>query len=67
MKMSELTKILTSNFEEYKEKNVVIAKNFLKGNNNGSLIFTPVDFKVFYDNRNDVVILVSEKDSYFFD
>lgn len=66
MKMSELTKILTSNFEEYKEKNVVIAKNFLKGNN-GKFTFTPVDFKVFYDNRNDTVILVSEKDSYFFD
>lgn len=66
MKMSELTKILTSNLEEYKEKNVVIAKNFLKSNN-GSFIFTPVDFKVFYDSRNDTVILVSEKDSCFFD
>ncbi len=66
MKMSELTKILTSNLEEYKEKNVVIAKNFLKGNN-GSFAFIPVDFKVFYDNKNDKVILVSEEDSDFFD
>ena len=66
MKMSELTKILTSNLEEYKEKNVVIAKNFLKGNG-GNFTFIPVDFKVFYDKRNDTVVLVSEKDSYFFD
>jgi hypothetical protein len=66
MKMSELTRILTSNLEEYKEKNVVIAKNFLKGNN-GSFTFIPVDFKVFYDGINDTVVLVEEKDSYFFD
>ncbi len=66
MKMSELIKTLTSNLEEYKEKNVVIAKNLLTGNN-GSFTFIPVDFKVFYDSRNDIVILVPKKDSDFFD
>lgn len=66
MKMSELIKLLSSNLEEYKEKNVVIAKNLLKSDNR-NFTFIPVDFKVFYDSRNDTVILVEEKDSYFFD
>jgi hypothetical protein len=64
MKMSELTKILTSNLEEYEDKDVFIEKNLLINGNNFTYI--PTDFKIFYDNRNDKVILVEKKDSYFF-
>ena len=57
MKMSELSEKLFSNLEEYKDKNIVIAKNPLMGNN-GKFIYEPVDFKVFYDKRNDRIILI---------
>jgi hypothetical protein len=57
MKMSELSEKLCSNLEEYKDKNIVIAKNPLRGNN-GELTYNPVDFKIFYDKRNDTIILI---------
>jgi hypothetical protein len=65
MKMSEFTQTLLSNLEEYEDKDVFIAKNLLINGKNFTYI--PTDFKIFYDNRNDKVILVEKKDSYFFD
>lgn len=65
MKMSELTQKLLSNLEKYEDKDVIIAKNLLIDGEN--FTFIPTDFKIFYDSRNDKVILVEEKDSYFFD
>lgn len=63
MKMSELTEKLISNMKEYENKDVVIAKNLLMKNNE-KFIFTPVDFEIFYDNRNDKIVLI-EKDDMF--
>lgn len=57
MKMSELSEKLLSNIEEYKDKNIVIAKNPLRGDN-GEFTYNPVDFKIFYDKRNDTIILI---------
>lgn len=57
MKMSELSEKLFSHLEEYKDKNIVIAKNPLRGNN-GEFTYNPVDFKIFYDKRNDTIILI---------
>ena len=65
MKMSEFTQKLLSNLEKYKDKDVVIAKNLLI--NGQKFTFIPTDFKIFYDSRNDKVILVEKEDSYFFD
>lgn len=65
MKMSEFTQTLLSNLEEYEDKDVFIAKNLLINGKNFTYI--PTDFKIFYDSRNDKVILVEKKDSYFFD
>ena len=65
MKMSEFTQKLLSNLEKYKDKDVVIAKNFLI--NGQKFTFIPTDFRIFYDSRNDKVILVEKEDSYFFD
>lgn len=64
MKMSELTQKLLSNLEKYEDKDVVIAKNLLI--NGKEFTFIPTNFKIFYDSRNDKVIFVEEKDSYFF-
>ena len=65
MKMSEFTQKLLSNLEEYEDKDVIIAKNILINGKNFTYI--PTDFKIFYDSRNDKVILIEKKDSYFFD
>ena len=65
MKMSELTQKLLSNLEKYKDKDVVIAKNLLI--NGKEFTFIPTDFKIFYDSRNDKVILVEKEDNCFFD
>ena len=65
MKMSEFTQKLLSNLEKYKDKDVVIAKNFLT--NGKEFTFIPTDFKIFYDSRNDKVILVEKEDNCFFD
>lgn len=65
MKMSELTQKLLSNLEKYEDKDVVIAKNLLI--NGEEFTFIPTDFKIFYDSRNDKVILVEKKDNCFFD
>ena len=65
MKMSELTQKLLSNLEKYEDKDVVIAKNILI--NGEKFTFIPTDFNIFYDSRNDKVILVEKKDSWFFD
>ena len=65
MKMSEFTQKLLSNLEKYKDKDVVIAKNLLI--NGQEFTFIPTDFKIFYDSRNDKVILVEKEDSYFSD
>lgn len=61
MKMSELTKILLSNMKEYGNKDVIIAKDIWK--NNEEITFIPVDFEIFYDNRNDNIVLI-EKSNY---
>ena len=63
--MSELTQKLLSNLEKYEDKDVVIAKDILINGENFSYI--PTDFKIFYDSRNDKVILVEKRDDYFFD
>lgn len=65
MKMSELTQKLLSNLEKYEDKDVVIAKNLLTNGN--EFTFIPTDFKIFYDSRNDKVLLVEKEDSCFFD
>lgn len=65
MKMSELTQKLLSNLEKYEDKDVVIAKNLLI--NGKEFTFIPTDFEIFYDSRNDKVILVEKEDSCFFD
>lgn len=66
MKMSEFTKILLSNMKEYKDKDVIIAKNLLM-NNNKVFTFIPVDFEIFYDKRNDKIVLIEKSNSYSFD
>ena len=58
--MSKLTDILLSNMKEYKNKDVVIAKNLLM-DNNGGFTFIPVDFEIFYDKRNDKIVLIEKK------
>lgn len=58
MKMSELTQKLLSNLEKYEDKDVVIAKNLLI--NGKEFTFIPTDFRIFYDSRNDKVILVEK-------
>lgn len=58
MKMSELTKKLLSNMKEYEDKDVIIAKNILKNNN--EFTFIPVDFEIFYDKRNDKIVLIEK-------
>lgn len=65
MKMSEFTQKLLSNLEKYGDKDIIIAKNLLINGKNFTYI--PTDFKIFYDSRNDKVILVEKKDNYFFD
>ena len=65
MKMSELTQRLLSNLEKYEDKDVIIAKNILINGENFSYI--PTDFEIFYDDRNDKVILIEKRYSYFFD
>ena len=60
MKMSKLTDILLSNMKEYKNKDVVIAKNLLM-HNNGEFTFIPVDFEIFYDKRNDKIVFIEKK------
>lgn len=60
MKMSELTTILLSNMKEYKDKDIVIAKNLLM-NNNSEFTFIPIDFEIFYDKRNDKIVLIEKK------
>lgn len=65
MKMSELTQKLISNLEKYKDKDVVIAKNLLINGKNFTYI--PTDFKIFYDSRNDKVVIIEKEDSCFFD
>ena len=65
MKMSELTQRLLSNLEKYEDKDVIIAKNILINGENFTYI--PTDFKIFYDSKNDKVILVEKEDSCFFD
>ena len=65
MKMSELTQKLLSNLEKYEDKDVIIAKNILINGENFSYI--PTDFEIFYDDRNDKVILIEKRYSYFFD
>ena len=63
--MSELTQKLLSNLEKYEDKDVIIAKNILINGENFSYI--PTDFEIFYDDRNDKVILIEKRYSYFFD
>lgn len=63
--MSEFTQKLLSNLEKYGDKDIIIAKNLLINGKNFTYI--PTDFKIFYDSRNDKVILVEKKDNYFFD
>ena len=63
--MSELTQRLLSNLEKYEDKDVIIAKNILINGENFTYI--PTDFKIFYDSKNDKVILVEKEDSCFFD
>ena len=65
MKMSELTKIFINNMKEYENKDVIIAKNLLK--NIKEFTFIPVDFEIFYDKRNDKIVLIEKSDSHFFD
>lgn len=65
MKMSEFTKKLFSNLEKYEDKDVIIAKDILINGKNFTYI--PTDFEIFYDSRNDKVILVEKEDSCFFD
>ena len=65
MKMSELAQRLLSNLEKYEDKDVIIAKNILINGENFTYI--PTDFKIFYDSKNDKVILVEKEDSCFFD
>lgn len=62
MKMSELTQKLLSNLEKYEDKDVVIAKNLLI--NGKEFTFIPTDFTIFYDSRNDKIILIEKN---FFD
>ncbi len=66
MKMSELTKKLLSNMKEYEDKDVIIAKN-LSMKNKKEFTFIPVDFDIFYDNRNDKIVLIDKSNSNFFD
>lgn len=65
MKMSEFTQKLLSNLEKYEDKDVIIAKDILTNGKNFTYI--PTDFTIFYDSRNDKVILVEKKDNHFFD
>ena len=65
MKMSEVTQKLLSNLEKYEDKDVIIAKDILTNGKNFTYI--PTDFTIFYDSRNDKVILVEKKDNHFFD
>lgn len=58
MKMSELMKIFINNMKEYENKDVIIAKNLLK--NNKEFTFIPVDFEIFYDKRNDKIVLIEK-------
>jgi len=66
MKMSELMKIFINNMKEYENKDVIIAKNLLM-NNNKVFTFIPVDFEIFYDKRNDKIVLIEKSNSYSFD
>ena len=66
MKMSELTEKLLSNMKEYGNKDVIIAKNILMKNNK-NFTFIPADFEIFYDKRNDKIVLIEKRDSHFFD
>ena len=59
MKMSELTEKLLSNMKEYGNKDVIIAKNILMKNNK-NFTFIPVDFEIFYDKRNDKIVLIEK-------
>ena len=66
MKMSELTEKLLSNMKEYGNKDVIIAKNILMKNNK-NFTFIPADFEIFYDKRNDKIVLIEKRNSHFFD
>ena len=66
MKMSKLTEKLLSNMKEYGNKDVIIAKNILMKNNK-NFTFIPADFEIFYDKRNDKIVLIEKSDSHFFD
>ena len=66
MKMSELMKIFINNMKEYENKDVIIAKNLLMKNNK-EFTFIPADFEIFYDKRNDKIVLIEKRDSHFFD
>ena len=63
--MSKLMEILLSNMKEYKNKDVVIAKDILE--NNKKLTFVPVDFEIFYDKKNDKIVFIEKSNSYSFD
>ena len=64
--MSELAENLLSNMKEYGNKDVIIAKNILMKDNK-KFTFIPADFEVFYDKRNDKIVLIEKRDSHFFD
>ena len=59
MKMSELTKILLFNMKEYENKDVIIAKNILMTNDK-KFTFIPIDFEIFYDKKNDKIVLIEK-------
>ena len=59
MKMSELMKIFINNMKEYENKDVIIAKNLLMDNNK-KFTFIPVDFEIFYDKKNDKIVLIEK-------
>lgn len=63
MKMSELMEKLLSN-RKYENKDIVIAKNLLMENNK-KFTFIPVDFEIFYDKKNDTIVLIEKGNSFF--